>query len=478
MSKIFSDAGKKIHKALEARVAKKRVSISDDVLKLKSSISSADEFGSKNPFLISAIIPTFMKDVGESIGYRFEVLRDELVDLGSLIGKGIVDEIIIIDGSKTRYGTIDDKLMRQIVSAANHSIPLFHDQVDLIRKHRIIKNRVQSGFYDLAVKVVHQLDPQINDVVKRLEIPHQGLVDGKGAALWLATGMASGSLIGYLDSDIRNFRRWQAAALIKPILETWNSSNSSIEYSKAFYTRLKVNLDYPERGFYTLGGRVTRLFVIPLFRALSKQGILTGLDKLKYPLSGEFAASKKFVESLEFPVNYAFEIGALIQIWRKGLLDRISQVDLHFFQHFPQSDKSVREMVKQIIELLTYELRDIIDLKEEIVDAYANEAMKEIKNSHDIYEKAEIRLATEQEVKRDFFKDIDGDKRRVAAYAECFKNAIGDSEKGKEIGYEALPSWNQIERSQEGLKFRAFIKRRGITSTLEILKKQGLISLK
>ena len=48
MPRMFSDVGKKIHKALEARVARKRVSISDDVLKLKSSISSVDEFGSKN----------------------------------------------------------------------------------------------------------------------------------------------------------------------------------------------------------------------------------------------------------------------------------------------------------------------------------------------------------------------------------------------------------------------------------------------
>ncbi len=207
MSSIFGDFADKIHKTLEAMATKKRLSTSDEVLQLKNSIYAMDEFGSKKPFVISIIIPTFMKDVKDSVGYRFEVLRNELVELGSLIGKGIVDEIIIIDGSKTNNGHIDDKLMRQIISAANQSIPLFHDQVSLIRKHRTIKAYAEFGFYDLAVKVVHQLDPQINNVAQRLNILPQGLIDGKGAALWLATGMADGDLIRYLDSDIRNFQR-------------------------------------------------------------------------------------------------------------------------------------------------------------------------------------------------------------------------------------------------------------------------------
>jgi hypothetical protein len=290
----------------------------------------------------------------------------------------------------------------------NRSLSIFHDQVDFLQKYRAIRNKAALGLYDFGVRVVHQLDPEINKVVKASKILPQGLPTGKGAALWLATAVSSGDVICFMDSDVRNFQGWQVAALVKPILESWARLDRSMLYSKAFYTRLAVNLDSPEKGFYKLGGRATRLFVIPFIRTLSKKGVLRGLEKLRYPLSGEFAGSRSLLESIEFPAGYEAEMAILIQLWKKALVDRIAQVDLGLFQHFPQTDKSIHQMVRQIIQLLVAELRNDVNFDQKLIDEYVSEALKDVSSTQAMYEKAEIRVNVEHEVRRDFYKDVEG----------------------------------------------------------------------
>jgi glucosyl-3-phosphoglycerate synthase len=237
-----------------------------------------------------------------------------------------------------------------------------------------------------------------------------------------------------------------------------------------------VNLDSPEKGFYKLGGRATRLFVVPLIRALSKRGLLKGLDKLRYPLSGEFAGSRTLFESIEFPSGYEAEMAILIQMWKRNLTERIAQVDLGLFQHFPQSDKAIHQMVKQIIQLMAVELRDHGGLHPNLVDDYLSEARNEIASSQAMYEKAEVRIKIEHEVKRDFFNDVDGDKNKAAAYAEELRNVMADPALSKR-SVQRLPSWSSIGGTAEGARLLSFIRRRGTASTVELLSKQGLVSV-
>jgi len=473
MPRVIDGISDKI-RLLEAKVKRKPISIIDEVFRLKSSIYFTDEFGTKKPLLISVVIPTFIKSTQELTGYRSEVLMNALLELGLLVRKGIIDEIIVVDGTN-RYGAIDNRLMGEVISTADHVIPLFHDIIGLIRKYPIVKNEAQLGLYNLVVKVIHQLDPKINSAYEKLQIPPHNLSSGKGTALWLATGIASGDIIVFLDSDVRNFQRWQATALMRPILKSWHKSKP-IKCVKAYYTRLKVNIDWPEKGLYSIGGRVTRLFVRPLIRILSKHGVLRGLEKLEYPLSGEFAARKECLESLAFTSNYGFEMSTLIQIWRRDMLDQVSQVDLRLFQHFPQRDKNIREMVIQIAELIVDELKDSIEFDKVIIDEYVEEAMQEIQNTEHLYDQADIRREVQLEVRRDFVKDTEGAKRRVKIYAESLKKVIQNSKKNKRRERIVLPPWNGLS-SQKELEFRAFLKRRAIRSTLELLDKQGLIKL-
>jgi hypothetical protein len=290
-------------------------------------------------------------------------------------------------------------------------------------------------------------------------------------------GISSGDVICFADSDIRNFQEWQVAALLKPILETWKRGEDSVLYSKAHYTRLAVNIDSPERGFYKLGGRATRLFVIPLIRALSKRGALTGLERLRYPLSGEFAGRRSLFESIDFPAGYDAEMGVLIQMWKRGLARRIEQTDLHLFQHFPQSDRSIHRMVRQIADLVVSELSGQVGLDQAFVDDYVAEAMKDLSTAHQMFGRAEVRVEIEHEVKRDFFKDIEGDKKKVFDYAEELRQAIASLQRQQKTPVERLPSWESIKTDEKGARVVSFLRRRGTASTIELLSKPGLVNI-
>jgi glucosyl-3-phosphoglycerate synthase len=79
-------------------------------------------------------------------------------------------------------------------------------------------------------------------------------------------------------------------------------------------------------------GRVTRLFVTPLLRALSEKlgphPLLEYLDDFRYPLSGEFAMSLGVARSIEVPGDWGMEVGILADVFRHAAPGRICQVEL------------------------------------------------------------------------------------------------------------------------------------------------------
>ncbi len=93
-------------------------------------------------------------------------------------------------------------------------------------------------------------------------------------------------------------------------------------FAKGFYPR------YRER----LYGRVTRLFVTPLLRALrailGPHDLLEFLDGFRYPLAGECALSLDLVRSLRVPNDWGLEIACLVEVFGQTAPKRICQVEL------------------------------------------------------------------------------------------------------------------------------------------------------
>ncbi len=463
-----------LRRLIERAAHRKRLSLVEEVQKYKQSLLLQDAGGGAFPINVSVIIPTFYKEKEELSGYRYEVIRQELSVLGQLITKGVIDEIIIVDGSRTPRGEPDENLIRQIITSAYRIIPLFHDQVDLLNKFQVLKDRAKLGIYDFVFKVIHQLDENIIKTSKKAKINISRVPAGKGAALWLATATSSGDLLVYLDSDIRNLEEWQVASLILPILKSYKIQRG-VEFVKAYYDRLAVNLDSPDKGFYQLGGRVTRLFMIPFLKVLTRRGVLRGSEKLRYPLSGEFAAKRRFIESIGFPGDYGIETGMLLEIWKRKMFSKVTQADLHLYQHFPRDDKSVTNMVVQIVTLLLSELSSLTKIDEKIVDSYLQEAYRELERTYTFYDKIEVKMDVSQKVRRTFYKDMKRDEKRIKEYAQILGNLI-KTKRALQKDLIKLPPWTNLVNTLEGRNFQNYLRRRTSTYTFQLLNKQGLTS--
>ena len=157
-------------------------------------------------------------------------------------------------------------------------------------------------------------------------LQHEGLAPtqlGKGRNVWYCMGytLASGrsEAIALHDCDIVTYDRSYLARLIYPIA----NPNFRYQFSKGYYSRVADN---------NLGGRVSRLLVTPLVRALQNnighQDALAYMDSFRYPLAGEFAMRRDVMKGLRIPSDWGLEVGVLMEMQRNYSTRRICQVEI------------------------------------------------------------------------------------------------------------------------------------------------------
>jgi len=153
-------------------------------------------------------------------------------------------------------------------------------------------------------------------------------VPGKGYNVWMAYGyvLAKGEskIIAAHDSDILSYDREMLYRLCLPTAH----SSMAYEYVKSYYARTS------DRMY----GRVTRLFVGPLLRAMIKvlgnHPLLVFLDNFRYPLSGEFSIDVDLADIIRIPGDWGLEVGMLCEIYRSVATRKVCQVDLgNNFEH-------------------------------------------------------------------------------------------------------------------------------------------------
>lgn len=177
---------------------------------------------------------------------------------------------------------------------------------------------------------------------------------GKGRNVWFCLGYTLAlehiEVIGLHDCDIVTYRRDLPARLLYPLAHP----NFHFEYAKGYYARV-----HGEK----LGGRVTRLFVAPLLRALKKMvgpiEYLTYMDSFRYPLSGEFAMTRGLAASVRIPSDWGLEVGLLSEVYRNIHHHQICQVDIadqydhkHQALSADERDKGLAKMSSDIAKSL------------------------------------------------------------------------------------------------------------------------------
>jgi glucosyl-3-phosphoglycerate synthase len=261
--------------------------------------------------------------------------------------------------------------------------------------------------------------------------------DGKGRSCWLAYGylLATGicDVIALHDCDIVNYEREMLARLVYPVA----NPNLSFEFCKGYYARVTDRMH----------GRVTRLFMTPLIRAL--EGMAPGapflkfLDSFRYPLAGEFAMRTHLARVTRIPGDWGLEVGVLAEMYRNCSLARICQVDLaDNYEHKHQAlspDDATRGL-----------RRMALDIAKSLFRTLAGEGLVFTRDHFRSLQVRYVRMA-EDTISR-YYADamINGlefdrhsEEAAVAAFAQSLRQA-GEEFCVEPLGQPLIPNWNRV----------------------------------
>ncbi len=241
------------------------------------------KFKKKQKETISVLIPTLNEE--RTIGKVVKVLKSSLMDK-----HGLVDEIIVIDSNST------DKT-REVAEEAGATVCI---------DSKVLKKR--------------------------------GNWKGKGEALWKGLYVSNGSIVCWVDADIRNIHPRFVYGPLGPLL-----THPKIKFVKPYYKRpLRVGDKLQPLG----GGRVTELLIRPLLNMYFPR--ISGFIQ---PLSGEAAARRTALEKIPYFTGYGVETGMMIDLVKKFGLNSIAQVDLVRRVHRNQELSGLSNMAFGILQV-------------------------------------------------------------------------------------------------------------------------------
>ncbi|MBE7498850.1 MAG: glycosyl transferase [Verrucomicrobiales bacterium] len=165
--------------------------------------------------------------------------------------------------------------------------------------------------------------PRMQRLFARLEDADLSIgAAGKGRNVWLCWGYVIASsqarMAAMHDCDIVTYSREMLARLCYPVAHP----SLGFDFCKGYYARCSTQLN----------GRVMRLLVTPLLRALKsivgQAPFLVYLDTYRYPLAGEFALDVDLVRRNRIPFDWGLEIGLLAEVYRNCAPRAICQSEL------------------------------------------------------------------------------------------------------------------------------------------------------
>lgn len=171
--------------------------------------------------------------------------------------------------------------------------------------------------------IIWNTGPRIDEIYKTIEKAELPTGEhGKGRSAWMAYGYVLSrqefKAIALHDCDILTYSGDMLARLCYPVA----NPNLDYDFCKGFYSRITDRMH----------GRMTRLLVTPLIRALQKilgyHPLLVFFDSFRYPLAGEFSMDVDMARVNRIPGDWGLEVGVLAEVYRNTSLRRVCQVDI------------------------------------------------------------------------------------------------------------------------------------------------------
>jgi glucosyl-3-phosphoglycerate synthase len=168
------------------------------------------------------------------------------------------------------------------------------------------------------------------------------------------------------DCDILDYSRELLARLCFPTA----NPNLGYEFAKGYYSRVTDRLH----------GRVTRLFMTPLLRAmksvLGPVPLLEYLDSFRYPLAGECSMTTDLARINRVPSDWGLEVGLLAEVYRNSSLKRVCQVELsenydHKHRELSPDDPS-RGLHRMVVDIAASLIRNLASYGVEFESGFLN----------------------------------------------------------------------------------------------------------
>jgi len=295
------------------------------------------------------------------------------------------------------------------------------------------------------VNVIHTSGRRIRDIFTTFEKEGIGAgEDGKGRSAWLAYGyvLSRGEceVIALHDCDILTYSRELLARLCYPV------ANPSLDYvfCKGYYARVTNKMH----------GRVTRLFVTPIVRALERitgpNPFLEFLDGFRYPLAGEFCMITDLARVNRIPWDWGLEVGVLAEVYRNYSPKRVCQVDIaenYEHKHQPLSAEDPTTGLKRMS----------IDIGKSLFRTLASEGVVFSDGFFKTLVATYKKIAEDTLVRYEGDAAINGlefDRHEEARAVEAFTDGITKAAgiiREDPLGAPLIPNWNRVISAIPGI---------------------------
>ncbi|MCD0461625.1 glycosyltransferase family protein [Roseiconus lacunae] len=260
---------------------------------------------------------------------------------------------------------------------------------------------------------------------------------GKGRSVWTAFGylLADPSIEVFAlhDCDIVDYDRTLLSRLCLPMVHP----ALDFEFCKAYYARVTDRMH----------GRVVRLLVAPLLRALMKiypsNRFVHFLANFRYPLSGEFSLTRNLARTNRIPSDWGLEVGTLAEVFRNTSLKRVCQADLCRLYEHKHQDASLHNKQAGLMKMAT-------DILTTIYRTLASQGV--ILGDGAFITLRSLFLRTAQDCIRQYAADArvngldydrHGEETMIDAFATCITTAA-EVFRADPNGAEAIPNWSRV----------------------------------
>lgn len=273
---------------------------------------------------------------------------------------------------------------------------------------------------------------------------------GKGRNVWYCMGyiLASGKAesIALHDCDIVTYNSELLARLIYPVAHPM----FNYEFCKGFYSRVSDG---------KLNGRVNRLLVTPLIRALKTvlgdNDYLNYMDSFRYALAGEFSFRRDVLSDIRIPSDWGLEIGVLSEMHRNYATNRLCQVDIaQIYDHKHQKlslDDQHAGLSKMSIDISKALFRKLATKGE----VFTPEVFRTIKATYFRIALDFVETYRNDAIMNGLNVDIHQEEKSVEMFAKNIMDA-GEEFLDKPMDIPFIPSWNRVQSAMPDIFERLY----------------------